>query len=66
MRSSTTLKSVETNRRVVERTKVEEKRRREWKERQVEEHKWTQQELLEEAKHTEKINLEFLGKSSPP
>lgn len=62
VRSSTTLKSVETKKRVQERQKIEEKRKEQWRERQVEEVKYTQEELLEEAKITEKINLEFLGK----
>jgi coproporphyrinogen III oxidase-like Fe-S oxidoreductase len=62
MRSSTTAKSVETKKRVQIREKLEAKRREIWKSKQVEEYEYTQEELLEECKLTEKANLESLGK----
>jgi len=61
MRSSTTAKSVETKKRVQERQKLESKRREIWKSKRVAEITYTQEELLEECKITEKINIEALG-----
>jgi len=62
MRSSTKMKSMQTIARVKEREKVQAKRRKYLQSRRVVEEMPTQEELLEEAKITEVINLESLGK----
>ena len=61
MRSSTKLKSIETEKRVKEREKKSHQRKKYLQSRKVEYEMPTQEELLEETKWTEIINLESLG-----
>ena len=61
LRTSTKLKSVETQARVKERQKVEAQRKRAFQNRRVVTEMPSQEELLAEAKLTEIVNLESLG-----
>lgn len=63
MRSSTKLKSIETQKRVKEREKESDQRKKYLKSRKIEYEMPTQEELMEETKWTEIVNLESLGET---
>ena len=63
IRKSTKMKSAEAEKRLKERKEVERKRAMRKRKNSNATHKLTQEELLEEAKETEKLNLKSLGKS---